>query len=178
MKISKILVAIILLGIVITSADAQVTLKKKKYNESITFNPVSLVFGAFDVTYEKALSKDNSFTASLSYYSYDAWVGYNLGGSYRWYKPLDKRHIIEGFSFGPAINFTYWDYSPAIESASDAYDGGISVQIGGEIAYKMVIEKWFVVEPIAKFYLPLFSPDGLTDNFQYFGLGVNLGYGW
>ena len=156
-----------------SEADALPKLKVKKYNESITGNPLALMFGMFDITYEKAISSKNSFTAGMTYFGYSGWAGYNFSGSYRWYYPIDKRRIIEGLSFGPTVGLTYWTYNGVI---SDAYDGGGSIYVGGEVAYKLIIEKWFTIEPIIKVYLPVFGVDGLT--MRNYGLGVNLGYSW
>ncbi len=141
----------------------------KKYNQSISANPIGLAFGLFNATYEKALSPENSFTAGFMYWGYGGWSAYGLSGSYRWYLFQDSEKMLKGLSFGPMVSLGMWGYE------NDTYANSTSVSVGGEISYKWIFDG-FVVEPNAQISFNVLSIDGLT--YKPFGIGVNLGYAW
>lgn len=150
-------------------------LMAQSYNNAISVNPIALAFGMFNATYESRLSAANSFTVSGYYWGYSSWKAYGFGGSYRWYLKLlqDNKKPLEGLSAGPAIAIGFWSWGG--ETYFGAYDGGTSIAIGGEAAYKWVFDG-FVVEPILQFMFNVASITGLS--YQPFGAGVNLGYAW
>jgi hypothetical protein len=159
----RILLISIFLGIFIFAQ----TQPAKAYTKSISGDPIGLIFGLFNVTYEFQTGPQNSMTIFGNYLFPTGWTALGLGASYRWYIVKEKKKkIIEGFSFGPKAMFSYW--------GSDVDDGGIGFSIGGEAAYKWVFGG-FVVEPIVNLMIPVVKYYG---NSVYFGLGVNLGYAW
>lgn len=146
----------------------------KKYNQSITANPVALAFGLFSFTYEQQIAKENSFTAFGSYWSFGDWTAIGLGGSYRWYLFQEDKRALEGFSFGPMISIGFWSF--ANEIAYIDYDGGTSLAVGGEAAYKFVFDGGFSVEPIIQLNLNFLDISGL--DYRPFSVGCNIGYAW
>ena len=146
--------------------------KAQKHEHSISANPIGLVFGVINATYENKLSKENSFTVSGYYWSYSSWNAFGVGGSYRWY--IVDKHALEGFSFGPVVSLGFWSWD-GNSIVNDNYDGGTSLSIGGEAAYKWIFGS-FVVEPQVGFSINLIKINGLS--YRGFGLGVNLGYAW
>ncbi len=144
------------------------------YENSISGDPISLIFGNINVTFEHQVMPQNSFTVFASYWSYFDWTAWGIGGSFRWYivKEPGKR-ILEGFSFGPflAVNFWSWGGNTFLND----YAGGTTIAIGGEAAYKWVFSG-FVVEPILRLAIPFGTLNGLS--YRSFGIGCNLGYAW
>ena len=162
MKVRIFLIAIFL-GILFF-AQAQ---EAKAYSKAITADPISLIWGNFNVTYEFQTGPQNSLTILGSYYYPSGWSAIGLGASYRWYIVKEKKKkIIEGFSFGPKGILSFW--------SSSVEDGGVGFSLGAEAAYKWVFGG-FAVEPIFSLMIPLvkYGTSGV-----YYGLGVNLGYAW
>jgi len=179
---SKILItflsAVILFLCVTSPTDAQTKVKRVKFNNSLTANPLALAFGSFPITYEKALKGNNTMTCNFTYSSYDGWSAYNIGGSYRWYLlTTNKYKPNEGFSAGPNILLGYWD---ADSEKSDGMEPGFMVAIGVEAAYKLIIDKGFTIEPIVQFNIPIKGKDAAPNiqNYKALSLGINLGYSW
>ncbi|MEI6088877.1 MAG: hypothetical protein WCR42_00340 [bacterium] len=170
--------AVILFSCVSYQADAQTKVKRVKYNNTLSANPIALMFGNFPITYEKALKGNNTVTCNFTYTGYDGWSGFNLGGSYRWYVlTTNKYKPNEGLSAGPTILFGYWG---ADSKLSNGNKSGFLVTLGAEAAYKMVIDKGFSIEPIVQINFPLKSKSVAPNiqNYKAFTLGVNLGYSW
>lgn len=141
----------------------------RKYNQSISANPIGLAFGLFNATYEQALNAENSFTVGANYWGYAGWTAFGISGSYRWYLFQDSEKMLKGLSFGPLVSFGMWGYE------NDTYANSTSLSVGGEIAYKWVFDG-FVVEPNAQISFNVLSIDGLS--YRPFGIGVSLGYAW
>lgn len=173
MKFTQIfIVAVLSIGMFFSTVDTNAQITKKRYHQSIAANPLGLAFGLLNATYEHQVSANNTFTVSGYYWSFADWTAIGFGGSYRWYILKDGPSPIEGFSFGPAVSFSSWDYG--IDGLS-AYDGGINLSIGAEAAYKWVFDG-FVVEPIISLSFGILDIDGLS--YRPLGAGVNLGYAW
>lgn len=143
-----------------------------KYSNSLSANPIGLVFGVLNATYEWQTTPENSFTIFGSYWTLSDWSAWGFGASYRWYiVPQTGKKIIEGFSFGPRAELSYWDYL----STWYNYSGGLGISIGGEASYKWVFGG-FVVEPQITLMINVVKVSGLS--YPGFGTGVNLGYAW
>ncbi len=141
-------------------------------DHSITADPIGLAFGLLNATYEQRVGNANSFTVFGSYWSYSEWTAVGFGGSYRWYFNLnDGKTPLEGLSAGPMISVGFWDWGGPFAS----FDGGTSIAIGGELAYKWIFNQ-FVVEPILRLNFNVADINGL--DYRAYGLGVNLGYAW
>ncbi len=151
------------------SAQKKVT-PVEKYSNGISANPIGLVFGFLNATYEFQTAPENSITISGYYWNFLGWTAYGFGGSYRFYiVKEEKKAIIEGFSFGPAASIGFWGYE------SSLYSNATSFAIGGEAAYKWV---WggFMLEPNVQLMINVLNIEGLA--YRSFGLGVNIGYAW
>ncbi len=147
-----------------------------QYNKAISADPVGLAFGIFNATYENKVGKSNSFTLFGSYFTFSGgdWVAFGFGGSYRWYLNVgDGNKALKGLSVGPYASLGFWQWKGS--SIFNDYSGGTSVALGGEIAYKWILNG-FVIEPIFRLAFNLMKITGLT--YQAYGLGVNLGYAW
>jgi hypothetical protein len=173
-----ILSAILLFSSVSYNADAQTKVKRVKYNNTLSADPIALMFGNMPITYEKALKGNNSVTANFTLTNYDGWTGLNLGGSYRWYfLTTNKYKPNEGLSAGPTLLMGYW---LADTENSDGMKPGFLVAVGAEASYKLVIDKGFSIEPTVQFNVPIKGKDSAPNiqNYKAFSLGVNLGYSW
>lgn len=171
MKRFFIITLVLVMSVAIFSPDVSFSQRVvKKYNQAIMGNPLGFAFGFFPLTYEMQISAENSFTVGGVYYGYSGWNAFGLSASYRWYLFQEKAKAIKGISFGPMIAFGFWSYE------NKTYDNSMSVAIGGEIAYKFIVEGGFVIEPIVQINFNVKQFDGLT--YRPFGIGVNLGYAW
>jgi hypothetical protein len=142
----------------------------RNYNSSITANPIGLAFGVINATYENQIAEKNSYTLFANFWSFGGWSAFGVGGSYRWYYPIDDELPITGLGFGPVAALEFWDYDGAI------YNGGMTIAIGGEAAYKLVLDGGFTIEPIFRLAINVIGIKGLS--YRPYSLGVNLGYSW
>jgi hypothetical protein len=145
----------------------------------LSVDPVDLINGRVNVTYEMADplfgGKNNSLTVSGSYWGYSEWLtAFGVGASYRWYlDPFDEgKRSLNGLSVGPRLDFYYWGYD--YYGFSDSWS---TLAIGAEVNYKWVFAKGkFSVEPTFKFTFPILKPDYGYFGYTNWGFGVNLGY--
>jgi hypothetical protein len=144
----------------------------QRYTHSISADPISLAFGVFNATYEWQTAPINSFTIFGEYWSFVDWSAYGIGASYRWYPHLfeDGKKPLEGFSVGPRIDISFWNWG-GYTGLNNNYT---SIGIGGEAAYKWVFGG-FVVEPLIVINIPILK---IVYTYGAFGPGVNLGYAW
>lgn len=144
----------------------------KFYHQAIGGDPLALAFGTLTVTYEQQVAPKNSFTIFGSFWGYDDWTAGGIGASYRFYLLQQSTRALEGFSFGPFFQISYWSY----DNPHYTYDGGTSFALGGEAAYKWVFGGGFEVEPNIHISFPITTITGLS----YHGvwLGITLGYAW
>lgn len=165
--------AILLFGLIFSST---VFAQKRtyKYNQSISANPLGLVFGVLNATYEQQIAPKNSFTISGAYLTYNDWVAGSIGGSYRFYLLQEDVRAIQGFSFGPWAQLAFWSWNGP---STYSYEGGSVFYIGAEAAYKWVFQGGFMVEPLLQLRFGVNKLEGLG-GFSSYGLGVNLGYAW
>ncbi len=131
---------------------------------------VTLVPG---LSYERALSDDNSFALHGSMQSYGA-TGYTttvtiLGGSYRWY--LGEHSKLNGFYAGPAAYMVMYSASFDFLGVKQTYSA-TGFGLGGEGGYQMHLGNGFVVGGGAQVLVPL----GITGAGTYLGFSGNVGY--
>jgi len=143
----------------------------KFYHQAIGGDPLSLAFGILNVTYEQQVAPKNSFTILGQFASYSDWSAGGIGASYRFYLLQQSVRALEGFSFGPFINVTYWSYN-----GSYSYSGGTGFAIGAEATYKWVVGGGFEIEPNIHISFPITTITGLS--YRGTWLGVTLGYAW
>lgn len=175
MKLRNLLfVGLLALGLAFNPIDADAQKVTKRYHQSISANPVGLIFGILNATYEQQISAKNTFTVNGLYWSIGNWTAFGIGGSYRWYilESETNKKPIEGLSVGPTISFSSWSFDTDFGSLD--VDEGLNVALGGEVAYKWVFGSGFTVEPILSFSFGVTGVGDLTP----FGAGVNLGYAW
>jgi len=147
----------------------------KDYNQSIGVNPIGLIFGLVNVTYEQQLSAENSFTVNVNYWDFLGWTAFGFGGSYRWYLMQDQDKALKGLSFGPVVAVGFWSYDYDGFVLKD-YAGGTSFAIGGEAAYKFIFNSGFTIEPIIQLTINVLDVSGLA--YRSYSIGANLGYSW
>jgi len=165
---------LLILAALIFFANAQSNYAAKgNYSQAITTNPLGLAFGLLNATYEQQLSSNNSFTVNGYYWTITDWIGYGIGGSYRWYFDLFKtrQKPLEGFSVGAAINLNSWTWNGFVS----AYDNGITIMIGGTATNKWVWDG-FALEAGVSLGFPIVGLEGL--NISPFGLVGAIGYAW
>jgi hypothetical protein len=170
-----IIIAVALVFSATKSVNAQQS--QSRYNYCIGANPIGLLFGLFNVSFEMKTARANSFAAYLNYWGLSGWNGYGLGASYRWYIDAfkDGKKPIEGFFVGPAISFGFWDYTGSgAQHASDW--NGATFAFGGEAGYKWIWDS-FYLEPTLGISLTVAKPEHLTNYSVLYG-GVTLGYAW
>ncbi len=169
----KITAFFVILALALTLTTQESKARKASYSQAITVNPIGLAFGSLNALYEGQLSKKNSFTAGGYLFTIGDWVGYGVGGSYRWYIDLFKtrKRPIEGFAVGPKAQIDTWTWGGAAKS----YDGGVTFTIGGEAVYKWIWDG-FVLETGVVVNFNLAGLEGL--NYSPFGLVGSIGYAW
>ena len=139
----------------------------------ISVDPVDLINGRLNATYEKKLSPSNSLTINGSYWMYNSYLNaFGVGASYRWYlDPFEEgKKAMNGLSVGPRLDFYYWSYDYL------GFDHSWStLAIGAEVNYKWVFSDKWSVEPTIKFAIPILKEKGY-DYYTNYGFGVNIGY--
>jgi hypothetical protein len=144
-------------------------------NNVISINPVGLIDGRLNATFEHKLAPKNSLTVNASYWGLDDWASaFGIGASYRWYfDPFEEgKSAINGLSVGPRLQFYQWSYDydlPYLEDFSYS-----SLSLGVEVGYKWVFSSKWVVEPTFNYAFPIMKKSGYS--FADYGWGVNLGY--
>ena len=151
--------------------------KKQKYNYAIGINPIGLAFGMINATYEQKLSRTNSFTVSGDFFTISDWYAIGLSGSYRFYYKLHdgQKPALEGFSFGPLLSIAYWNFTGNKDARNDY--GGMSIAIGGEVAYKWAFTDNFYIEPTINVSINVLKITG-DPTYSLFHGGVAIGYAW
>ncbi len=144
----------------------------KFYHQAIGGDVLSLWNGILTATYEQQVAPKNSFTIVGSFWGYNDWTAGGIGASYRFYLIQQSTRALEGFSFGPFLQVSYWSYS----NNNYTYDGGTSFAIGGEAAYKWVFSGGFEIEPTIHISFPITTITGLSYRGSW--AGVTLGYAW
>jgi len=170
----KLTVLLLIAAVALTLSPQESTARKASYGECITVNPIGLAFGGINAMYERQISKNNSFTAGGYLYSSGDWMGYGIGGSYRWYIDLFKtrKRPIEGFAVGPRVRIDTWTWEGGRVSP---YDDGITFTIGGEAVYKWIWDD-FVLETGIVVNFNVAGLEGL--DYSPFGLVGSIGYAW
>lgn len=149
---------------------------KAQANQAISGDAVGFLFGVLSATYEQRVSEWNSFTAMARFWKPDdKRTGFGIAGSYRWYLLPESGVPLKGFSVGPIAGIENWGYD------NDSIDRLWALYLGGEIAYKFVFNKNFVVEPRIQMQFNLL--DDTSNRIRVYDgsnfiLGVNLGYTW
>ena len=172
MKLSKLLLSAIAVFLLLTNiSESQAQKRVKNYLYAVTGNPVALAWDNLPVTYEQQIGPRHSFTGFFNLNFKTDWVAYMAGGSYRMYFDVGRAKPINGLSAGPVLTVGSWDYD------GTAKQGGMTFGIGAEIAYKMIFNEGFVIEPIAQVSYNVIKPDDLDYDAALI-LGFNIGYAW
>ena len=150
-----------------------------KPNRALTIDPIDFLNSdRINLKYEQMLQPKRSFTVELLYLNEDNNTnGFGIGGAYRWYSrafiPV-KTTGVEGLSYGTYMRMNWLRR----KLNDDSYDNQAGVDIGGEIAYKFVLGKHFVFEPMIRIGYgwggPAFSNhEGIKP-----WPGINIGLAW
>jgi hypothetical protein len=157
------------------------------YSNAISVDPIRLIFGSFDASYELRMGQSNSLVIFGNYWNISGlWSAFGFGASYRWYIDVSdiskiNKGALEGFSVGPAVSVGFWSWTGASfydpYGVLSSYSGGASINIGGSAAYKWVFGGGWFVEPNVGIMFPISHPTGFS-GFNVFGLGAGVGYAW
>jgi len=155
---------------IVTFSSFPLIVRAQTYNNSISGDVIGLLLGHLDVTYERRLSAENSYTIFGNYYfGYPPLTGLAAGASYRWYFDTGEgQKALEGLSAGPLADIAFW---------SGGGFNSVSLQIGGTLQYKWIINDAIVIEPVVGFVFNVNSVSGLNGFFPII-LGVRAGYAW
>lgn len=163
-----------LLLVVLLSLSTPTLSNAQTYHQSIGTNPFGLIWGQLNAIYEQQIAPKNSFTAFGTYWSWNDFSAFSIGGSYRFYLMQEQVRAIQGFSFGPLAQVAFWSWNG---NALSSYGGGTVFYIGAEASYKWVFEGGWMVEPTFRVYFPLNTLEG-TAGYSNYGFGANVGYAW
>ena len=139
---------------------------------AISIDPIDLINGRVNLTYEKKLGANNSLTINGSYWSWASWLSaFGVGASYRWYiDPFDEgKTTMNVLSVGPRADFFFWSYD--LSYVDHTYT---TFAIGAEVNYKWTFSDKWIVEPTLKLMIPVKKESGY-DYYNNYGFGVNLG---
>ena len=156
--------------------------KKNKYSGVLTANPIGLLFGALNASYEIPLSNQNSFSIIGSYWGFKigdySSSAIGAGADYRFY-------------FEPTCpTSVYWGPTASIMIASTSYKspltnktetgGGVVLYPGAEIGYQWILDNGFAIDVggMLGVYLGSISVGGGSGGFSGVGFGVKLGLGY
>jgi len=144
-----------------------------KKGSVLSVDPVDFINGRINLTYEKKLSTNNSFTINGSFWSYYSYLtAFGAGASYRWYlDPFEEsKTALNGLSVGPRADIYFWSYDN--HGIDHSYS---TVAIGAEVNYKWAFSDKWSIEPTIKFMFPVKKEKGY-DFYRNYGFGVNIGY--
>lgn len=148
MKLKTILGVLVAAALLVPVSVEAASAKRKSSGartQDITANPLGLVYGLANVTYEKALSNENSWLVSGLFTSRGV-VGSNLtifgaSGAYRWW--FDET-MLTGWYAGPEVLVTSinWSY----EVLSTKYSAsGLMFGGGGQGGYQWIFNNGFTL---------------------------------
>lgn len=150
-------------------------------NNVIKVNPAALLFGGFNVTYERAIADSHSFELGLSYSSYSGTVdgettkvtGLGFIADYRWYFG-SKKIAPDGVYISP--RFTY-------ASTGDGDGNGVStLGFGGVIGYQWLLDSGFDIDLFGGAQKLSITSKGDFSGLNISGvlpiIGLSLGFGF
>jgi len=161
---------------VITSVNAQ--------KNVIKADPVGLIFGIANASYENAIKDNQSLTFSGLYYHYPDngdridLKGFGLGATYNFYFSKDK-DAPRGFHAGPGLGYSFLNYSKKL--IADEF--GIeelkysTFNLSANAGYQWILGEHFAIDLTAQYYYFLGETISGIDK-SNFTLGVGLGYAW
>ncbi len=149
MKLKTILGVLIAAALLVPATVDAATAKKRKPSgartQDITANPLGLVYGLANVTYEKALSNENSWLVGGLFSSRgvagSSFTIIGAQGAYRWW--FDET-MLTGWYAGPEVLVTSvnWNY----EVLSSKYNAsGIMFGGGGQGGYQWIFNNGFTL---------------------------------
>lgn len=144
-------------------------------DNSLTLQPVGLLFGIGNVEYENLLSDTNAIAARINFFNWGLgdWntSGIGAGVSYRFF-PLHQEQAPRGLWYGPAVDIL--NVSSTFEGASGS---SLFVSILGEVGYKWLFgrEIALVVSPFLNLGYTIGSLQIGDSSLPWGGLTFNLG---
>lgn len=96
-------------------------------NKVVKVNPLGIVFGVFNGTYEQALNEKNSFTIGASYFSWGSlnFTGFGAEAGYRFYFSKTNE-APEGMYFAPYAGVNSYSYTGSSSVTKGmAFGGGV-----------------------------------------------------
>jgi len=147
------------------------SISRADINNAIGADFVSLTRGVLSVTFEQQISSKGSFTVFGSYFGYNDWAAGGIGASYRFYLLQKSTKALEGFSFGPTFQVSFWN-----NTGPNDYSSKTQFILGGEASYKWVIGNVFEIEPNVHLTFPVNTVEHL--DYRAWWAGITLGYAW
>ena len=150
----------------------------------IKADPVGLVFGMANASYEAAIAEKQSISVSGLYYHYPDsgdridLKGFGLGVIYNFYLSKEKE-VLKGFHAGPGLGYSFLNYSKDILSG----ETGVSslkyktFSLNANVGYQWIIGNHFAVDVTGQYYY-LTNPDIIGTKRSNYTFGVSLGYAW
>ena len=175
----KKLVLLIGLGIILLSQVSFASAKSAKPNRAITTNPIDFIISdKINIKYEQMLERKKSFTVEFFYDNHNENApGFGIGCSYRWYFrsliPV-KTVGVEGFSAGPYARMGWYIWE--VNEGTTEHQAGID--LGGEIAYKFILGKYFAIEPMIRMGWGIGGTAFSNNKGFHPWPGVSLGLAW
>lgn len=115
-------------------------------DQAVTANPVGLLFGLANVTYEHSLRRDNSWLAGVSFANFgvvgNSFTAIGAVGAYRFW--FDSRRRLNGFYLGPELQVltVNWNYRV---TNTDYNASGVMFGGGGQGGHQWVFNNGFVL---------------------------------
>jgi hypothetical protein len=157
---------------------------EQERDNDITVNPLGLAFGLGNVSYERALSKENSWLVGANFGSYgvvdNRLTIFGATGAYRWW--FDQEKALNGWFLGPELKIetVSWAFgvSDTNYTATGSFFGG-----GVQGGYQWVFRNGFTLNLGLNFdYLAGSVSTNVsgapTLGFGGSGFGANLGLGY
>jgi hypothetical protein len=169
-----VLVVCVLFGIMVNGQEA------KKYDFSrneLKGNALALIFGSFNVSYERILNEESALGFSVNVpFDKDNWdINYNLTGYYRYYFGKKPAVGFFGEAFGMLNNVDYYVYNDSSNSYGNKKltDFALGIGLGG----KWVTKKGLLLEVNGGVGRNLFNNQYDDMDYELIGrLGISVGY--
>ncbi|WP_408955137.1 DUF3575 domain-containing protein [Natroniella sp. ANB-PHB2] len=167
---------ILVLTIVLSSAAVFAEeVEEITYSSVVTANPLGVLFGLFNASYEQPLHFSTSYQVGGSFYSYEIgdlkWSGFGVDGSYRMYAD----QALNGLYYGPVAGLS----SSSIEDSFEK-ESGLSFRVGGVAGRQWIMGDGFAIDLNlgAVYSISNVELDGETVSGFSPTLRLNIGYAW
>ncbi len=106
---------LITLTVLLLTAATTVNAQKRRSEnpkQIVKTNPIALIFGVYNVGYERATKENQSLVANIGFFNFDRSgikaSGFGAGVDYRFY--FQNKDAFEGWFAGPTVNYGTYDF--------------------------------------------------------------------